>query len=315
MQASSQKIVVLGTGGTIAGASAEPGLHTNYQAGQVAIATLLESVASGRSTRRVESEQLAQIDSKDMGFDLWRVLARRVSELLQDAEVRSVVITHGTDTMEETAFFLQRVLQPGKAVVLTGAMRPADAVSADGPQNLLDALAVAEHAAARGVVVVMAGTIHAAREVQKIHPYRTDAFSSGDSGPIGFVEDGLVRVERDWPGPELGAVGWEQVLGATRWPRVEIVLSHAGAGGSVVPALLAHGVDGLVVAGTGNGSIHSRLEADLREAQEQGVRVWRTSRCAQGQVLPSPNEAFRATPGLSPVKARIALILELLAAR
>jgi len=314
MQVSRQKIVVLGTGGTIAGASAQPGLHTNYQAGQVAVSTLLQSVASGDEGRWVESEQVAQIDSKDMGFELWRVLAKRVSALLQSPEVRSVVVTHGTDTMEETAFFLQQVLQPNKAVVLTGAMRPADAISADGPQNLLDALSVAEHGSARGVVVVMAGTIHGANDVQKVHPYRTDAFSSGDSGPVGFVEDGRLRTVREWPSPGDHAGRLERVMSAAQWPRVEIVLSHSGAGGAVVPALVAHGVDGLVVAGTGNGSIHQRLEADLMEAQRQGVRVWRASRCPQGQVLASPDEAFRSIQGLSPVKTRIALILELLGA-
>ena len=129
------------------------------------------------------AEQVAQIDSKDMGFDIWRHLALRCAHWLAQADVAGIVITHGTDTLEETAFFLQAVLAPAKPVVLTCAMRPATALAPDGPQNVLDAVAVAAAAGARGVVVVCAGTIHGAADVAKQHTYRLDAFSSGDAGP------------------------------------------------------------------------------------------------------------------------------------
>jgi L-asparaginase len=226
------------------------------------------------------------------------------------------VITHGTDTLEETAFFLQAVLAPSKPVVLTCAMRPATALLPDGPQNLVDAVAVAAWAGARGVVAVCAGTIHAARDVAKRHTYRLDAFGSGDAGPVGYVEEGRLRLLREWPG-DRGEGGDRSALlgkftGCKRWPRVEIVTSHAGAGAAVVEALLAQGVDGLVVAGTGNGSVHGELEAALLRARAAGVKVVRATRCAQGEVLARPGDALPHSAGLSPVKARIALLLALL---
>jgi L-asparaginase len=192
-------------------------------------------------------------------------------------------------------------------------MRPATAVLSDGPQNLLDAMAVARTAGARGVVAVCAGVIHDALDVAKQHTYRLDAFSSGDAGPIGYVEEGRVRLLRDWPVADgLGAEALGTLPESDRWPRVEIVMNHAGAGGGVVGALVAQGVDGLVVAGTGNGTLHHELETALHRAQARGVKVVRSTRCAQGRVLARPDDTLPDSRGLSPVKARIALILELL---
>jgi L-asparaginase len=259
------------------------------------------------------TEQVAQVDSKDMSFDLWRQLALRCGHWLAQDDIGGVVITHGTDTLEETAYFLQAVLAPAKPVVLTCAMRPATALAPDGPQNLLDAVAVARAAGARGVVVVCAGAIHGALQVAKQHTYRLDAFSSGDAGPIGYVEEGKLRLTGSWPEPDdQAALALKKLTDAGRWPRVEIVMSHAGAGGALVDALVAQGVDGLVVAGTGNGSVHRDLLAALGEAQARGVKVVRSTRCPQGRVLARPNDALPDSGGLSPVKARIALMLELL---
>jgi L-asparaginase len=205
-------------------------------------------------------------------------------------------------------------------VVLTCAMRPASALTPDGPQNLLDAFAVAADPATRGVVAVCAGSVHSAIDVQKIYSYRTDAFDSGDRGPLGYVEEGHVRWVRQavewpsvWPVPAV-----EAVVGQVQWPRVEVVLSHAGADGSVVDALLQDRAGvvplrGLVAAGTGNGTLHQGLEAALRRAQALGVRVLRTSRCARGHVLGGAEDALPGAGGLSAVKARIALMLALMA--
>jgi L-asparaginase len=184
---SGKKIVILGTGGTIAGTASAAHDNIGYTAAQLGIAELLGSVA-GLQKLPLVTEQVAQIDSKDMDFDTWAQLALRCAHWLGHADVAGVVITHGTDTLEETAFFLQAVLAPAKPLVLTCAMRPATAVAPDGPQNLLDAVAVASTAGARGVVAVCAGTIHAALDVAKQHTYRVDAFSSGDAGPIGYFE-------------------------------------------------------------------------------------------------------------------------------
>lgn len=307
-----RKIFVLGTGGTLAGAAADPADNLGYRAGELPIAAVLASVPALRDVP-LESEEIARIDSKDMSFAVWRALARRCSELLARPDVAGIVIGHGTDTLEETAFFLQSVLAPPKPVVITCAMRPATAIAPDGPQNLVDAVAVALTPGACGVVAVCAGTVHAARDVAKQHTYRLDAFASGDAGPLGYVEERAVRLVRPWPAEAAPAGVLERVLGVARWPRVEIVTSHAGADGALVEALAAQGVHGLVVAATGNGSVHADLEAALVRAQAGGVKVVRASRCAQGRVQDTPHDRLPHAGGLSPVKARIALLLELLA--
>ncbi len=314
-----KKIVILGTGGTIAGTAASASEHIGYTAAQLGIAQLVAAVpalASGPCD--LLTEQLAQVDSKDMDFDIWTRLALRVSHHLAQADVQGIVITHGTDTLEETAWFLQALLAPAKPVVLTCAMRPATALAPDGPQNLLDAVVVAAHPGARGVLAVCAGVVHAAQEVQKVHTYRLDAFSSGDAGPLAYVEPGGLRVLRNWPvalsdKAQAAIKNIATLRPGQHWPRVDIVWSHAGADGAVVRALVADGVQGLVVAGTGNGSLHHALESALLQAQAAGVRVVRATRCLEGRVLSRPGEALADSQGLSPVKARISLLLALLA--
>lgn len=303
-------VVILGTGGTIAGTSADAADNVGYTAAQRGVAELVAAVPALRG-QPLEAEQVAQLDSKDMDHATWQRLAQRVAHHLARPEVAGIVVTHGTDTMEETAWFLQRVLAPGKPVVLTGAMRPATALQADGPQNLLDAVTVAREPGACGVVVVMAGQVHAAHDVRKVHTYRLDAFSSGDAGPVARVEEGRLRRHRTWPvGKALGlaAIGFEPAS----WPRVEIVLSHAGAGGALVDTLVADGVHGLVVAASGNGTVHQGLEPALRRAVTAGVPVFRCTRCAAGVLVGSFDAALLPMPGLSPWQARIELMLSLL---
>ncbi len=315
MQVAQEKIVVLGTGGTIAGTSAGPGQHLRYNSAQLGVAQLVQGLAPAAGLC-IETEQVAQIDSKDMDESVWQRLAARCAHWLDQPNVAGLVITHGTDTLEETAFFLDRVLAPAKPVVLTCAMRPADALVPDGPQNLMDAIAVAATPGARGVVAVCAGAVHTARDVAKEHPYRLDAFTSGEAGVLGRVEEGRLRLLREWPVVAAGAAAAryaQAVSRATRWPRVEIVLNHAGATGALVQALVAQGVDGLVAAGTGNGTLGAPLQAALLEARAQGVAVVRTTRCARGQVLPYAGDLLPDSGGLPPVKARVALVLDLLA--
>jgi L-asparaginase len=311
MQAQERRIVVLATGGTIAGRAATASDNLGYRAAQLGVEQLLAGVPVPAGWA-VEGEQVAQVDSKDMDFGVWRALAQRCDQALARDDVAGIVVTHGTDTMEETAFFLQAVLAPRKPVVLTGAMRPATSVAADGPQNLADALAVAASGEARGVCVVFAGAVHGAPDVQKVHGYRADAFSSGDAGPVAYVEEGALRVLRPWP--EGTAVRDVQALPQpAQWPRVEIMVSHAGASGMIVQALVKDGVRGLVVAGTGNGTVHAALEGALLQAQDQGVVVRRASRCLQGRVLAHAGDRLPVAQGPTPVQARIALMLELMA--
>jgi L-asparaginase len=269
------------------------------------------------------AEQVAQVDSKDMSFAIWQKLALRCAHWLAQPDVAGLVITHGTDTLEETAFFLHSVLAPSKPVVLTCAMRPATALAPDGPQNVRDAIVVAATPGASGVVVVCAGTLHNALDVQKVHTYRLDAFDSGDAGPLGYVEEGSVRIVRCWPSamPDAQHV-FDRVAVISEWPRVEILLSHAEARGSIVDALLrereagaAEPLQGLVLAATGNGTLHHALEAAALRAQAAGVAVVRATRCSQGRILPRQSELLRDAGALTPVKARVELMLELLAGR
>ena len=313
-----KKIVILGTGGTIAGQADSASDNIGYTAAQLGVAQLVQAIPALAAADDLVTEQVAQVDSKDMTFAVWAHLAQRISFFLAQEDVQGVVITHGTDTLEETAYFLQAVLSPVKPVVLTCAMRPATSLAPDGPQNVVDALAVARCGAARGVLVVCAGAIHGALDVQKSHTYRLDAFSSGDAGPIGYVEEGALRQVRDWPAAQaLWAQPAIEIIAAAEidksWPHVEIVMNHAGAGATVVDALLAAGVDGLVLAGTGNGTAHQALEAALHAAQARGVQVVRASRCANGRVLAKVGDSLHDSDGLSPVKARIALMLRLMA--
>jgi len=310
---SARKIVVLGTGGTIAGTADSAGDNVGYSAAQLGIEALLAGIAALQGLP-VLAEQVAQVDSKDMDWAVWQALARRCAHWLAQDEVQGIVITHGTDTLEETAYFLQRVLAPAKPVVLTCAMRPATALQADGPQNIVDALAVATSEGAQGVVVVCAGVVHTAGDVAKVHPYRLDAFSSGDAGPLAHVEEGRLRLLRNWPPAreKSGSAAIEKIANAASAPRVEIVLNHAGADGAIVRDLVAGGVRGIVVAGTGNGTLSQPLEAALLQAQAAGVQLLLASRCAQGSLVrhaPGPI----ATHPRSAVKARVDLQLDLLA--
>jgi L-asparaginase len=322
----SKKVWVLGTGGTIAGMAQKASDNMGYTAGQVGVDALLSAIPGLPdllAEHELLSEQVAQIDSKDMRFDIWRTLAQRVAFHLGQSDVTAVVITHGTDTLEETAYFLHAVLPPAllneKPVVLTCAMRPASAQNPDGPQNLMDSVTVALTSGAHGVVVVCAATVHTALEVQKAQTYRLDAFTSGDAGPLAYVEEGRLRLLRNWPLAPVESVysAIENVAEVGLWPRVEIVMSYAGCTGGVVDALLRQAqddeaLDGLVVAATGNGTIHQELEAALRRAVQAGVKVVRSTRCAYGQVLASGHSEFEYFAGLSPVKTRIALMLELM---
>ena len=309
MQVRQRKIAVLGTGGTLAGTSAKPGDNVGYTAAQVGITQLVAAIPA-QTDLPIESEQVAQVDSKDMSIAIWRDLAARCAHWLAQDDIAGVVVTHGTDTLEETAFFLQQALMPAKPVVITCAMRPATALSPDGPQNIVDAVAVASHEGASGVVAVCAGVIHAARDVQKVHHYRLDPFSSGDAGAVGYVEEGTLRLVRVWPSQRRTSRA-PAIASATRWPRVEIVVSHAGATADTVNALVRSGARRIVVATTGNGTVHRELMPALLDAQAKGVKVLRASRCAEGGIIPQEKDELPSTD-LSPVKARIALMLELL---
>jgi L-asparaginase len=311
------RIAVLATGGTIAGAAPDAANTSGYQAGVVGVDQLLAAVPALSTVARIAPEQIASIDSKDMALPLWTALTQRINALLASDDIDGVVVTHGTDTLEETAYVLHLTVRSDKPVVLTAAMRPASALSADGPLNLLNAVTVAAHGASRGqgVLVAFNNRIHSARDVVKTSTYAVDAFQSPEIGALGWVQDGRVEFQRGVV--RAHTVASEFAIDAA-WPQVEIVTSYAGVSRIAVDALVAAGVRGIVVAGTGNGSIHQVLQQALAEAVARGVAVVRSSRVGSGHVMHNGAAAddalgFVSAGTLNPYKARVLLMLALAA--
>lgn len=318
-----RKIVILGTGGTIAGVGSAQGAGVGYQAGQIAVEQLVVPVLQQDGIQDVayEAEQVAQLDSKDMDIASWQKLCLACQKWLLQEEVLGIVITHGTDTLEESAWFLQCALQPTKPVVMTCAMRPSTALSADGPANLRDAVQVVAQINAGGVYVVAAGEMHSAQWVHKAHPYRVHAFDSGSHGPLAWIEEGSLRwSNRQSNHPTLLTCDRELLHSvvhtpADKWPWVEVMGSCAAARAAGVEAMLDAGVDGLILATTGNGSIHRALLPALQRARMRGIPVVQTTRCEQGSIVLAAGAQDPSVSELSPFKARISLMLELLQKR
>lgn len=306
-------MVLLGTGGTIAGAAARAEDHVGYTAGVWSVQQLVEAIPA-LAVVALECQSLVQMDSSDMDHATWLALGRAVAQALARAEVAGVVVTHGTDTLEETALFLHLTVATGKPVVLTASMRPGTALSPDGPQNLVDAVTVARSGGAHGVLAVLGGQVWAGADLRKLHGYRVDAFGGGDAGPVACVEDGSVRPFRAWP---AAVASHAAVLrtDAADWPWVPIVTSHAGAEGRALQALVAAGARGVVIAGTGNGSVHHQLQTAADTAVAAGVPVWRASRCIAGGVVGAPPGRLPSGGPLTPAQTRVCLLLDLVLGR
>lgn len=308
-------IVVLTTGGTIAGS---PVAGLSYQAGKMSAASLLESVPQASTLANITVEALADVGSQDINHAVWARLAQCVRSLLNNDMVDGVVITHGTDTLEETAYFLHLVCQGNKPVVLTGAMRPPHAMGADGPANLYAAIAVAAHplAASLGVCAVMNEVLFDAVEVQKTDAGGLDAFSSRNQGPLGRVaRQGLSL----YPGRANGNganKGRFADCGLGPWPMVHILYAHADMDTTLVQAMLATRPAGIVLAGVGNGNAPGVVLDMLQAAASDGLSVVRATRTMAGLVEPGievddDSRGFIAAGGLSAQKARILLALAL----
>jgi L-asparaginase len=310
------KVVVLATGGTIAGAQPKPG-DVGYKAGAYPVEALIKAVPGLGDVAEISGEQIASIGSQDMTDAVWIKLARRLNQVLADPTVSGVVITHGTDTMEETGYFLNLVTRSDKPVVLVGSMRPATAISADGPMNLYNAVSVAVDPAARGrgVLVVLNDVIHFARETTKMNTTSLDTFESRNRGVAGLVLMGKARwfskpcwrhtTESDFAGKIPDAL-----------PRVDIVYAYANVGPEHVQASVAAGAKGLVLAGVGDGNGTAALVDALAAAAKKGVVVVRSSRTNGGAVvrnveLDDDKLGFVAGQELNPQKARVLLQLAL----
>lgn len=310
------KIFILTTGGTIAGTAARSDALTGYRAGALGARELLAACPALSDAAVIESEEIAAVDSKDMTEAIWLRLAARIEDVLA-ADAAGVVVTHGTDTLEETAFFLHLVVKSEKPVVLTGAMRPATALSADGPLNLLDAVRLAASPAScgQGALAVLNGEIHSARDIQKVHTTAVQAFASPDVGALGRMEDGTPHFRRRVLARHTAGSEFD-LTGVTSLPYVPILYGHAGADDRLAAAAVDAGAKGVVCAGTGNGSIHEAVLPRLAEAARKGVPVVRASRAGAGAVLFADRAygeaGFIDADTLPPAKARILLALALL---
>lgn len=310
------KIKILATGGTIAGSAEAADKLTGYTAGTMGVESLISAVPQLADVAEVSGEQLANIDSCDITSDLWFKLAARCNELMADANVDGIVITHGTDTLEETAYFLNLTVKGTKPVVLTGAMRPATAISADGPLDLLNAVktAACRDACGKGVLVVMNDIIMAARYATKTSAFKVEAFQAVPYGQLGTIAGGRVYFE--------AAISKCHTVNSvfagknyTSLPRTDIIYTHCDDDGVLIEAAVNAGAQGIIYAGSGMGSIHCGAEAALLKAMQRGAAVVRSTRVSEGRVLatnPKWDEAgFISGGNLNPQKARILLQLAL----
>ncbi len=312
-----RNVVILATGGTIAGAAAT-GTQAGYQSGAVTIDAMVASVPGISDLATVKGEQISNVGSQDMSFDIMRKLAKRINELAASPNVDGIVITHGTDTMEETAFFLNLTAKTDKPIVLVGSMRPSTAVSADGPLNLYNAVAVAADpkAAGRGVLVVMNDWIHAAHSLTKTSTTAIQTFMSPLRGVVGVATYG----KNDF----YNTPTWKHTSGSefdvtavNKLPRVDIIFAAADMSPDLIDCAVTNGAKGIVIAGVGNGNMNKSSVDAAARAVQKGVVVVRSSRVPTGMVgrnveLDDDKLGFIASDELNPQKARILLALALL---
>ncbi|GAB3465343.1 L-asparaginase 2 [Massilia terrae] len=310
-------VVILATGGTIAGTGATSTTTVGYTAAKVGVESLIKAVPELSNVANVTGEQVFQIASESMTNEHWLALAKRVNTLLAQADVDGIVITHGTDTLEETAYFLDLVVKSNKPVVLVGSMRPSTAISADGPINLYNAVALAgsKEAVGKGVLVALNDQINAAREVTKTNTVSTDTFKTTELGFLGYMLDGKPRFYRASLRKHTAETEFD-VSGLNALPAVDVAYSYANVGTAAVDAFVAQGDVGIVHAGTGDGSLPARTKPALVAARKKGVIIVRSSRVGQG-IVARNGEAnddeldFVVSDTLSPQKARILLMLAL----
>ena len=315
-----KNIIILATGGTIAGAAAT-GTQSGYKSGAVTIDAMIAAVPGIQDMANIKSEQISNVGSQDMSFDIMLTLAKRINALSANNDVDGIVVTHGTDTMEETAFFLNLVVKGDKPVVMVGSMRPSTAVSADGPLNLYNAVGVASDPAAkgRGVLVVMNDWIHAAHSLTKTSTTAIQTFMSPLRGVVGVSAYG----KNDF----YNTPQWKHTSGSEfdvanvdKLPRVDIVFACADMPPDLIDASVANGAKGIVIAGVGNGNMNKASLDAAAAAVKKGVIVVRSSRVPTGSVgrnveVNDDELGFIASDELNPQKARILLSLALLKQR
>ena len=319
-QSKKPNITILATGGTIAGAAAS-GTQAAYTSGAVTIDAMLAAVPGIRDLANIKGEQISNVGSQDMSFEIMLTLAKRINELAAKNEVDGIVVTHGTDTMEETAFFLNLVVKTDKPVVMVGSMRPSTAVSADGPLNLYNAVGVAidPNATGRGVLVVMNDWIHAAHSLTKTSTTAIQTFMSPVRGVVGVSAYGKNDFYNTPPWKHTSGSEFD-ISTVNKLPRVDIVFACADMPADLIDASVANGAKGIVIAGVGNGNMNKASLEAAAKAARKGVIVVRSSRVPIGTVgrnveVNDDELGFVASDELNPQKARILLSLALLKSR
>ena len=319
-QAKKANVVILATGGTIAGAGAT-GTQAAYKSGAVTIDAMIAAVPGIGDLATIKGEQISNVGSQDMSMDIMLKLANRINELAKSNDVDGIVITHGTDTLEETAFFLNLTVKTDKPVVMVGSMRPSTAVSADGPLNLYNAVGVAAdpNARGRGVLVVMNDWIHAAHSLTKTSTTAIQTFMSPLRGLVGVANYG----KNDF----YSSPTWKHttqtefdVTKVSKLPRVDIIFASADMSPDLIDAAAANGAKGIVIAGVGNGNMNKASVTAAANAVQKGVVVVRSSRVATGVVgrnveVNDDELGFIASDELNPQKSRILLMLALMKQR
>ena len=311
------RVVILATGGTIAG-SAETQTQAGYTSGQVGVDVLVAAVPQIADLAEVSGEQVANVGSQDMSDAIWLKLAERINELQTTKDVDGIVITHGTDTIEETGYFLNLVVKGDKPVVMTAAMRPSTALSADGPLNIFNAVAVAAdpEARGRGVLIAANDDIHGARSIIKTSPTDVQTFRSPETGLIGVSLYGVNRFFRI-PFRNHTSTSLFSSKGAKSLPRVDVIYITADMSADLIDAAVANGAKGLVTAGVGNGNMTASALEAVKRAIEKSVVVVRASRVPTGAVgrnveINDDEVGTVASGELNPAKARVLLKLALL---
>jgi L-asparaginase len=313
-------ILILATGGTIAGAAGS-GVQSGYTSGQVTIDAMINAVPDVLKVANIKGEQISNVGSQDMSFDIMMKLANRINAMANSSDVDGFVITHGTDTMEETAYFLNLVVKTDKPVVLVGSMRPSTAVSADGPLNLYNGIAVAgdPNAKGRGVLLVMNDWIHSAQSLTKVSTTAVQTFMSPLRGLIGVSSYGVNDFYR-YPDQKFGSKSEFSVDGVTKFPRVDIIYADADMPADLIDASVERGAKGIVIAGVGNGNMPKACLEACARASKKGVVVVRSTRVATGTVgrnveCNDDELGLVASYNLNPQKSRILLSVALLKPR
>jgi L-asparaginase len=311
------KVVILATGGTIAGLAASA-TDAGYQSGAVGVDILIQAVPQLKDVAEVSGEQVASIGSQDMNDAVWLKLGQRVNEILASPDVAGVAVTHGTDTLEETSYFLHLVVKSDKPVVMTGSMRPSTAMSADGPLNIYNAVAIAADPTARGrgVLVAVDDDVHGAHDIIKTHTTDVATFSSGEAGLVGAVLFGSTVWYRN-PTDVHTAASELGIDGVTALPRVDIIYAHANMSPDLIDAAVKNGAKGIVIAGVGDGNMTAPALQAVERAVAAGAVVVRSSRVNGGIVrrnIETNDDAMGtvASMELNPAKARVLLQLALL---